>query len=81
MMTRIRYERKCNVLTSKSFVINSKICVTVEIDLNRHELKIKCDDERGQIWIELCPSVVAAKYRARRKLIELGMNFNREFRR
>jgi hypothetical protein len=80
MMTRIRYQRKGNVLTSKSFVINSNLCVTVQINCNTFELQIKCDDKRGQIWLELCSTLVSAKYKARKKLIELGMNFNKEFR-
>jgi hypothetical protein len=80
MMTRIRYQRNGNVLTSKNFVINSTLCVSVQINCNTHELLIKCDDGSGVILLELCPSVTAAKYRARKKLIDLGMNFNREFR-
>lgn len=81
MVTRIQYQRIGNVLYSENFVINSNLCVFIQIDCNTHELSIKCDDERGQIWLELCRSIVSAKYKARKKLIELGMNFNREFRR
>jgi hypothetical protein len=80
MITRIKYQRNGNVLNSKNFVINHNLCVFIQIDCDTHELQIKCDDKRGQIWLELCNSVVAAKYKARKKLLELGMNFNREFR-
>jgi hypothetical protein len=80
MMTRIRYQRKGNVLTSKSFVINSNLCVSVQINCNTFELKIKCDEKSESDFIETCQSLREAKYKARKKLIQLGMNFNREFR-
>lgn len=80
MMTRIRYEKKGNFIYSKNFVINSSLCVFVKINCNTFELQIKCDDKSKSVLIEKCQSLTSAKYRARKKLIELGMNFNREFR-
>lgn len=80
MITRIRYKRKGYVLLSPNFVINRNLCVFIQINISSSELHIKCTGDNKSEMVELCTSIKQAKYKARRKLIELGMNFNREFR-
>lgn len=80
MITRIKYAKNGNKIISEVFVINSELALRVEINSTTSELILKCEDTGKSYYDRKCPSIVAAKYHARKKLIELGMRFNREYR-
>lgn len=69
-MIRIQYTKTKHNSTAGPFVISATLILTIEIS-NIGELILKNGDG-SIVFVEICSNVRNAKYRARKKLEELG---------
>lgn len=81
MITRIRYNKVGTNLVTDVIVINAELAVWAKIEVDDKGLLMSVVKAPGQtLCTEICTSLPQAKFRARKKLTEMGMQFNNEVR-